>query len=570
MSELAKLMGSGALGPRSMALGMGNNDNGQDNGSISRVTAPPPPPNAQRGTVEAQNALAGRTTVSTSDVPANMRRQQNNDRLASGDEPIPLHGGIAAAPAGEDPARAPNAPAVRPDVVSDRNIPTQAPADQHDEPYAPYYNSIYGKMDRWLEDRQKDIEDSRAGTHATLVPFLADGTFGFGRTLARVAALYSGQFPDRFSPESGKRQSTVPMELSDVLNLLGGGSLTRVPKEAARLARNTPSQASKSLAAESAARHGTPPAAVPGVLPPRPAAVASGDEAVTAATRATAHGLPQEANVVSDAAYTTGRLRDPRDAGRPIPLEEYYSGKPPIGPDGRRLERTPEGVELTAPRIIGRTYADEPDQGLRYRDAMETARLFVNRIRRAEKGELPPHMEGEFHLLPDPDLNQVIEFVRTLFNYPPRGIPEIVYGRYMTAQKAQRIVAHELGHALVKKAPGLVDANKIPAEAVAQMRQIYSDLAPPRRGHQGLIGPEDFKYPAEKVLDELVVETIRAYMFYPQYAKQHRAAAEWIRRHLNENPEIASKMQLNSWAPWLLPAGGLDVARRQQETGDGE
>ncbi|MGH6816543.1 MAG: hypothetical protein ACREC6_12650 [Hyphomicrobiaceae bacterium] len=308
-----------------------------------------------------------------------------------------------------------------------------------------------------------------------------------------------------------------------------------------------------------------PEAAMHGGVSPVPVqAVPAGTAAKIDAPPAPA-GVQQEGRVVLSA-NVSGRLRDPRDPGRSTPIEEYYGGKPLIGPDGRLL--TPEGVRLTAPRIVGREFPDKPDQGLRYEDIEEIANLFLNnRVRPVRPSELPRNMDGLWILREDPNLNPIIEFLRNLVGKQPRGIPEIIYNRYTPQGRAQRVIAHELGHHLIYKAPSLT--KNIPPEVMAQMRQIYADLALPVRGRR-VRQPEDYDYRVASIADELVVETIRAYMFYPQYAKQHRAATEWIRRHLNENPEIADKIQFNSLLPWLVPPAALGMASKQQKADDDE
>jgi hypothetical protein len=130
----------------------------------------------------------------------------------------------------------------------------------------------------------------------------------------------------------------------------------------------------------------------------------------------------------------------------------------------------------------------------------------------------------------------------------------IGYLKILTPSVSEKIVAHELGHALDEM------SGQIPTTGLnAELRQVYNTLNTGRERATQLTGPQHLGYSDEEVPGEFMVDAIRAYMINPNYIKTVAPkTAACIREYVNSNPKLNRTIRFNSIAsPLAIGAGAV-------------
>jgi hypothetical protein len=126
----------------------------------------------------------------------------------------------------------------------------------------------------------------------------------------------------------------------------------------------------------------------------------------------------------------------------------------------------------------------------------------------------------------------------------------------LPADKADRVISHEFGHALDDIIAG---TKGIEAKGTAkQLDTIYHDLNSGGFNGGRLWGPQDDGYKGADVAREKWAEAFRAYQEDPNYIKTVAPnVALVIRKLVNKHPEISKVIQFNTAAgAGLLGAAG--------------
>lgn len=119
-------------------------------------------------------------------------------------------------------------------------------------------------------------------------------------------------------------------------------------------------------------------------------------------------------------------------------------------------------------------------------------------------------------------------------------VSSIFVDRTLPAGTRQRVLMHELGHAIDEA------ARQIPTEGLhTPLRTIYNDLNNPQ-SYGRPFGPEQSGYTKPFVPRELMAEAVRAYLADPNYIKTvaPKVAAR-IRQYVNQNPQLRDVIQFN-------------------------
>jgi hypothetical protein len=237
---------------------------------------------------------------------------------------------------------------------------------------------------------------------------------------------------------------------------------------------------------------------------------------------------------------------------------DYASGAK-ADPTGRLLEDI-DGRPLTAPIVVGRRVVGGEDVPLppsQY-DAVAEATI----------GARPEAVEAK--ALPRRSVGTYVE------GYSPTGDPErdIYFLNTLPPEKAQKVVAHEMGHmfdSLAREWKSDPKAN-IPKAARSELNFVYNDLNNPdlnmarqrgldvernsRKLYKGY-KPEHLGYKSGPEADaELAAEFGRAYLGDPNYVKTVAPlGAKWWRERVNPHPRFKDIIQFNSLAAALAPAG---------------
>ncbi|MDW9459947.1 hypothetical protein GOA57_08365 [Sinorhizobium meliloti] len=145
---------------------------------------------------------------------------------------------------------------------------------------------------------------------------------------------------------------------------------------------------------------------------------------------------------------------------------------------------------------------------------------------------------------------------------------DIYVDQSLPKDKASRVTAHELAHALNE-----ITGN-IPTDGLdKELRTIYNDLNNPQ-SYGKLFGREQNRYSGAASRTELMTEAIRAYMSGPSYIKTVApASAKRIRAYVNTHPKLKHIIQFNSIAPLMgtgLAGGGGLAGFKESGRGEGE
>ncbi|MDX0461484.1 hypothetical protein GOC73_17455 [Sinorhizobium medicae] len=233
-------------------------------------------------------------------------------------------------------------------------------------------------------------------------------------------------------------------------------------------------------------------------------------------------------------ASRSARIYDP-PVKQPRPFEaDYRPGDPRheaaggIADESGRLRLDMDGRPLTARYVAGRTVVGGGDTGLSAEAYDELGKAGTGGRPEAVAKSAIAGDAGRYVVDRDRRSGDVLS-------------QDIFYDESLPADKAGRVVAHELAHAID------AIAGKMPTDGIdKELRTIYNDLNNPQ-SYGKRFGPEQNKYWGEHVRNELVAEAIRAYMAAPNYIKTvaPKAAAR-IRQYVNTHPKLKNTIQFNS------------------------
>ena len=245
----------------------------------------------------------------------------------------------------------------------------------------------------------------------------------------------------------------------------------------------------------------------------------------------------------------------------PRPFEADYRKEARADASGR-LTHDIEGRPLTADRVVGRSVVGGDDVTL---PPAELDPLATSLTGRSPENVAPSKLQG--------DAGRYIEERDPVTGFKKRAI---FLNRDLAASESGRVLGHEVGHAIAKRA-----AASIPTAGMIQdLRRIYNDLntspwdwrmqrsaktgEPVERRYW--TSPESRGYPAKDVNHELWAEAIRAYMSNPNYLKatSPKVAAR-IRQYANPNPQTNRYILFNTLAAPVIPFGMLLSAPSDEE-----
>lgn len=197
-----------------------------------------------------------------------------------------------------------------------------------------------------------------------------------------------------------------------------------------------------------------------------------------------------------------------------------------------RLASSIDGDPLTARFVAGRTLVGGGDE------AIPPAQF--DAIAEGLTGSVPQKVPGGSESLGGDLGRYIVTRDRRSGHVTGR---DISFDRSLSKAKAERVVAHEIGHAIDEI------AGEIPVAGFDDdLRRIYNDLNNPQR-HGKKFGPEQLNYKKQKIPRELAAESIRAYIHDPNYIKTVAPdLAKHIRKAVNRHPQLSKTIQFNSIA----------------------
>jgi hypothetical protein len=216
------------------------------------------------------------------------------------------------------------------------------------------------------------------------------------------------------------------------------------------------------------------------------------------------------------------------------PFEADYPGGG-IADEAGRLQFDIDGRPLIGAHISGRRMVRGADEPLLPKELAAVSEGSIGSVPQAsEAAAFPRGTVGLYHETPGVD-------------GPERSIN---YLRTLAPSTAEKVVSHELGHALDEM------SGQIPTDGLnTELRQLYNTLNTGQERSTRLTGPQHMGYGDEEIPRELMAEAIRAYMTSPNYIKTiaPKTAAR-IREYANRNPRTNRTIQFNSGgAPFLVP-----------------
>lgn len=264
-------------------------------------------------------------------------------------------------------------------------------------------------------------------------------------------------------------------------------------------------------------------------------------------------GIERMANSAEKSASYASRsvkIRDPQQLPQ-RPFDHDYQSAP-AGAANERLAFDLEGRPLNpGATVFGRRVGGGVDEGARWGDAESIATRLGIPVEKVAAREIGGDA-GRFSTIPGTILDPRIK------------IAESIGGKPLSAETADRVLQHELGHAIDKLASG--GANIKDAGVVRELEHVY-DFMNNRAGQQ--VAPRLAKkqhtpkadgYGGKDVRNEQWAEAIRLYMTDPNAAKTiaPKLMAR-IREVVNAHPTLSKAVQFNSAAgsAGLLGAGML-------------
>jgi len=207
--------------------------------------------------------------------------------------------------------------------------------------------------------------------------------------------------------------------------------------------------------------------------------------------------------------------------------EDYRAGA--HADETGRLTRDSEGRDLTAPFVVGRRTLQGADVPLGAQEVESVAKAATGKeptpVARTEIGGYA----GSYQVVRDRRSGRVLD-------------REIFYDKNASPKQQERIIAHELSHAIDEI------AGRIPTDDIkTDLKRIYNTLNTGQERTRNLTGPQHFGYRGQDIDKELGGEAIRAYMANPNYLKSvaPRVAAR-IREYVNPHPELSKIIQFNA------------------------
>lgn len=231
------------------------------------------------------------------------------------------------------------------------------------------------------------------------------------------------------------------------------------------------------------------------------------------------------------------RMYNPPEVA-PRPFEADYPAGAPSDASGRLTADT-EGRPLGAQYIAGRNMVGAGEEAISPEG--------LNSVTEATTGQGPSRVASAI-LRGDAG-----RLVRTINPATGQAQFNILLGRNLDEQSANKVLAHEVGHALDEI------SGQIPTQGLdTELRGVYNTLNNPQ-SYGKPFGPEQNGYKGADILRELMAESVRAYMNNPNYLKTvapKTAAA--IRSAVNANPRLNSTIQFNAagMPVFLTPVDG--------------
>lgn len=219
------------------------------------------------------------------------------------------------------------------------------------------------------------------------------------------------------------------------------------------------------------------------------------------------------------------RMYNPPEVA-PRPFEADYPAGAPSDASGR-LTADIEGRPLGAQYIAGRNMVGAGEETISPAGANAIAEATTGK---GPQAVAPGQIGG--------DAGRLVRSIN-----PVTGQPEfnIFLGRNLDEASANKVLAHEVGHALDEI------SGQVPTQGLdTELRSVYNTLNNPQN-YGKPFGPEQNGYKGANVQRELVAESIRAYMNNPNYLKSvapKTAAA--IRSAVNAHPTLSPIIQFNA------------------------
>ncbi|MGA2289865.1 hypothetical protein [Bradyrhizobium sp.] len=219
----------------------------------------------------------------------------------------------------------------------------------------------------------------------------------------------------------------------------------------------------------------------------------------------------------------------------PIKAPRSFEGDYPgggIADESGKLRFDIDGNPLTGAHVSGRQVVGGPDVAIAPAQYDAIAEGSIGAIPEARSANsLPRGTAGRYSQILTPD-------------GPERSI---AYLKTLNPPAAEKVIAHEIGHALDEM------SGQIPTAGLnTELRQLYNTLNTGRERTANLTGPQHLGYGKEEAPRELMAEAIRAYMVNPNYIKTVAPqTAARIRQYVNANPALNRTIQFN--------AGGLPL-----------
>jgi hypothetical protein len=249
-----------------------------------------------------------------------------------------------------------------------------------------------------------------------------------------------------------------------------------------------------------------------------------------------------------DMAQSAGKMLESMSSGLynppvkpPRPFEAGYPGGG-IADEAGKLQYDIDGRPLIGAHISGRQVVRGGDEAISPAEYDAISEGSIGAIPKASAaGALPRGAAGAYREIRGAD-------------GPERSI---AFLKSLNPSAAEKVVAHELGHALDEM------SGRIPTAGLnAELRQIYNTLNTGRERTTGLTGPKHIGYGEEEVPRELMAEAIRAYMTDPNYIKTVAPkTAGRIREYVNSNPRLNQTIQFNGVVLPLATGAGAGAVQ---------